>query len=157
MALKGPSRFGWILPGQLAGSGRPGRFSPLAEDLEFLRAQGVEVIVSLLESPLNLQECQEAGFEVHHFPVEDFAAPAVEQIAEACSVIDQALSQGRKVLAHCNAGIGRTGALLASYLVHCGDPPEEAIRRVREERPLSLETPEQEQVIYQYHRFRWSS
>lgn len=147
----GPARFGWILSNRLAGSARPGREAPLAEDLAFLKTKGVTVIVSLLETPLNLQEYRTAGFETHHFPVEDFQAPSAEQIAEACGVIDEAITRGQKVLVHCNAGIGRTGTLLACFLVHTGTSPEAALEQVRARRPLSLESREQEQVVRSYY------
>ncbi len=152
--LEGPARFGWILPGKLAASARPGRFGSLEADLFFLRSKDIRVIISLLETTLNLERYREAGFEAYHFPVEDFTAPELEQIAAACSVIDEASTQGEKVLVHCNAGIGRTGTLLACYLLHRGVTAEEAIHQVRRERPFSLETSEQVDMIYRYYRSR---
>ena len=153
---QGPVRFGWVLPRQLAGSGRPGRYNPIESDLAFLDAEGISVILSLLESTINLAEYREAGFEPHHFPVEDFAAPSLEQISEACEIIDASLEQGKRVLVHCNAGIGRTGTILACFLVHKGTHPDEAIGRVRNERPMSLETGEQIDVVHHYFRQRQS-
>jgi len=50
----------------------------------------------------------------------------------------------------CYAGIGRTGTVLACYLVHRGEEPAEAIIRVRRLRPGSIETPEQETAVRQY-------
>jgi len=150
---QGPTRFGWLVPSALAGSGRPGRYAPLDEDLLFLHHQGIEVILSLLETTMNLPEYRAAGFEVHHFPVEDFTAPELEQVAESCTIIDRNLSAERKVLVHCNAGIGRTGAILACALVQRGETPEDAVRQVRQLRPYSLETSSQVEIVRAYHRF----
>lgn len=153
IALEGPSRFSWILPGQLAGSGRPGRYTPLEQDLAFLRQEGVDVIISLLESTSNLEAYVDAGFDTHHFPVEDFTAPTLDQIADACDVIEKAIARGGRVLVHCNAGIGRTGTILACFLAHQGVDPEAAVQRIRTERPLSLETKDQVIVVTKY--FEW--
>ena len=49
---------------------------------------------------------------------------------------------------HCGAGIGRTGTMIACYLVDKGFSAEEAIQLVRQARPGSIETREQEQVIH---------
>jgi atypical dual specificity phosphatase len=150
----GPSRFGWILPGRVAGSGRPGRYGALEEDLAFLHGQGVQVIISLLESTLNLEDYLRGGFEPHHYPVEDFTAPTLQQVADVCALTEEALSRGKKVLVHCNAGIGRTGTILACFLVHQGAEPDEAVKEVRHRRPMSLETREQVEMVHTYGRYR---
>jgi atypical dual specificity phosphatase len=114
----------------------------------------VDVIISLLESTLNLEAYVEAGFDTHHFPVEDFTAPTLDQIADACDIIENALSRGGRVLVHCNAGIGRTGTILACFLAHQGVDPAAAVRRIRKERPLSLETRDQVIVVTKYFESR---
>jgi atypical dual specificity phosphatase len=48
---------------------------------------------------------------------------------------------------HCRAGKGRTGTVLAAYFVSKGMSAAEALQRVRELRPGSIETPEQEHAI----------
>lgn len=154
MTLEGPSRFSWILPGRLAGSGRPGRYAPLQKDLAFLREQGVDVIISLLESTLNLEDYVEAGFDAYHFPVEDFTAPTLDQIADACDIIEQTIERGGRVLVHCNAGIGRTGTILACFLAHQGVGPRAAVQRIQTERPMSLETTDQVIIVTKYFESR---
>ena len=47
-------------------------------------------------------------------------------------------------------GVGRTGTVLACYLVHRGATAVDAINRVRELRPGSVQTPEQEAAVLQY-------
>lgn len=154
MTTEGPSRYSWILPGRLAGSGRPGRYAPLEQDLAFLRKEGVDTILSLLESTLNLEAYVEAGFDTHHLPVEDFAAPTLQQIADGCDIIESTIARGGRALVHCNAGIGRTGTILACFLVHQGVEPKAAVQRIRAERPLSLETKEQIDIVTKYSESR---
>ena len=51
---------------------------------------------------------------------------------------------------HCDAGLGRTGTVLAAYLVSRGESASAALEKVRAMRPGSVETPDQEQVITKY-------
>ena len=92
------------------------------------------------------------GLIERHLPVLDFTPPTPEQLEQGVAAIEQAIAAGRKVAVHCEAGLGRTGTLLACYLVKQGLDPSEAIARVREVRPRLVETPEQEAAIETYAR-----
>ena len=52
---------------------------------------------------------------------------------------------------HCQLGMGRAGTMLACYLIkttHCD--AQEAINTVREKRPGSIETEQQEQLVQKF-------
>jgi hypothetical protein len=55
------------------------------------------------------------------------------------------LAAGEAAAVHCGGGLGRTGTVLACYLLEIdeGLGPEEAVRRVRALRPGSVQTPAQ--------------
>lgn len=140
------ANFGWILTGRLAGMARP-----RPGNAEELLAQGLRAVVTLTEEPPPA-ELARAGFAVHHEPIPDFAAPSLEALHRVVAFLAGELGAGRAAVVHCHAGIGRTGTVLAAYLVSMGLPADEAIGRVRSLRPGSLETEEQEGVVIAFAR-----
>jgi len=144
-----PRSFSWVIEGQIAAMGRP---TSLRKDLEYLYDQGIRVIIGLTVLPL--QECflDEFGFLYHHIPMADFSPPTPEQIDKFVSSVEAARAGGRRVAVHCLAGLGRTGTMIACYLVHQGRTAREAIAEIRRLRPGSVETVTQETAIEEYER-----
>jgi atypical dual specificity phosphatase len=134
------ANFSWIVEGRVGGMARP-----WPEDVDWLRAQGVTAILSLTEAPLALE-----GVEVLHVPVVDMTSPTLDQLRAAVGFIRDVVARGGAVVCHCTAGMGRTGTVLAAYLVNEGWPVEQALARVRALRPGSVETPEQEEILASY-------
>lgn len=132
---------------------RPGRSSPLEEDLAFLMVRGIGAIVSMTERPLDEGMVIGFGLRYLHLPVPDFCAPTIQQI-EAFLVFLGDANQNGGVVVHCYAGQGRTGTMLACALVHQGMSAEEAIRLVRAKRPPSIDTLAQEQIIFDFAALR---
>ncbi|MFN3531967.1 MAG: dual specificity protein phosphatase family protein [Candidatus Brocadia sp.] len=122
----------------------------IVADLEFLKDNGIEAIVSLTELPLPKTLIEEFGFEYKHIPIADLASPTQEQIEEFVSFINNLICSKKKIVVHCDAGIGRTGTMLACYLVSKGCSARKAIEEVRKRRPGSIETMEQEDTIIKY-------
>jgi len=69
--------------------------------------------------------------ETLHIPIRDFTAPTPEQLATAVAWIDQQLEAGRSTFVHCGGGRGRTGTVLAGWLIAHGRSTEEAVAEVR--------------------------
>src|SRR5215470_16694981 len=126
-----PHGFSWIEKPLLAALSKPSSL----EELEWLRAQGIELLVSLTEDPLRRDWVNEAGLLVLHVPMEDMEAPTQEQLDRCVSAINRAIANNMGVAIHCGAGLGRTGVVLASYLVTKGHPAENALAKVRRLRP----------------------
>jgi atypical dual specificity phosphatase len=133
----------WLLPGQLVACAYPRRQAGLAS----LARQGVSVVINLHQRAHRPARLAALGLTELHLPVADFTAPSPEQLVRGVDAIDAALAEGRKVAVHCGGGLGRTGTLLACYLVRHGMSTVDAIERVRAVRPGSIETRDQVRAI----------
>jgi len=141
-----PHSFSWVLKNQLAGMGRP----YVASDLEYLKSIGLDLLVSLTEMTLP-EECIEfVGCENLHIPVQDLTPPSLDQMRQTVEAIGRTIKTGGKAVVHCGAGMGRTGVMLAAYLVSKGYSAEDAINTIREQRSGSIETRDQEQIIIEF-------
>ena len=138
-----PPGFSWVDKPHVAALAMP----ESAEDLSWLRRNGVEVLISLTEDPPFRRWINEAGLLSVHVPIPDMTAPSIRQFDLCIDTINRAKKTGMGVAVHCAAGKGRTGTMLAAYFVSLGMTPRQAIERVRELRPGSVETLEQEQAI----------
>jgi len=119
-------------------------------DLQFLKERGLSAIVSLTPNPLSPTTLDRYGFAHLHLPLEDFSAPTMEQIAEFVTWVREHLEGDGRVAVHCLMGQGRTGTMLACYLVSEGRFPEEAIREARAKLPSAIETRAQEQAVHDW-------
>jgi atypical dual specificity phosphatase len=144
-----PVGFSWIEKPRLAALAWPDSLS----DLHWLRAQGIDVLLSLTEEPPRRDWTDAAGILVFHVPVEDMEAPTQEQLDRCISALRRAHEKSLGVAVHCGAGLGRTGSILATWFVaDQGLTGTEAVARVRRLRPGSIETPEQVQAVETFAR-----
>ena len=162
--------FYWLIEGLLAGCPRPGgtngqgmgttfrrneemlpeKVDGLDDDLAWLKQQGVGAVLSLTESPLAAEALARQGMEALHLPVPDLAPPTLEQLMGALEFIDEQHALGRGVVVHCLMGQGRTGTVLAAYLIRSGASPEEALRTLRAVCPGAVGAAAQEQALHTF-------
>jgi atypical dual specificity phosphatase len=145
-----PPGFSWVDKPHLAALAMPGS----AEDLAWLRRNGIDVLVSLSEEPPFRGWVNDAGLMLVHVPVPDMTAPTDCQLAVCVDAIRRAADAGMGAAVHCTAGLGRTGTVLAAWFVANGLGPREAVDKVRDLRPGSVETPEQEAAVARFANSR---
>ena len=145
---KKPTNFGWLIDNKLAGSGMP---TSIAE-LEWVKKQGVKSIITMTENPLPESWIKDTNYL--HVPTEDLSAPDMDKIDETVDFIQERIKNDEPIMVHCAAGIGRTGTILACYLVKYQNmSAKNAIEKVRKERPGSIQSESQEIAVGLYHKF----
>lgn len=146
-----PSHFRWVLEDQLAGMGRPGLVGDVDDDLAAIGlTAGITMLVSLTTTPFPSAQLAAFGIELQHFPIEDMRVPALGRTATLCRIMERAIGRGERVAVHCHAGLGRTGTILAAYLVWTGETGAGAIARVRAIRPEYIQNRDQERFVHSF-------
>lgn len=144
-------RFDWIIESRLAAMP-----FPLTEDAYVMLQQlGIKVILNLTGYVDDAPHL--SAFDVYHIPIANHKEwghkpPTLHQMHQAVLIIQSSLNSNQPVAVHCEAGLGRTGTIIAGYLTTCGLTAQEAIDSIRKLRPGSVETEEQVAVIYEYER-----
>jgi protein-tyrosine phosphatase len=128
----------WIdLPAslRLAIMARPRAGDWLDDEIAGWRAEGIDVIVSLLEAgeveELGLHQeagvCHDLAMAFISFPIPDGGVPAtLREVTALAEAIVARLNEGKAVALHCRAGIGRSSLIAACVLVFMGMTPETA-------------------------------
>src|SRR5215469_4637393 len=151
----------WAIPGVLAGMPMPfiqlerrmaggGALEMFDDELPVLYSAGVRAVVSLLNIPRDASVYESAGFAFLCLPISNGGAPTVAQAGEFVRFVSEQRAAGRPVAVHCEAGLGRTGTLLATYLIAEGANANGAIKRVRLAREGAIESLQQIFFLEQY-------
>ncbi|KAM9813527.1 protein tyrosine phosphatase domain-containing protein 1 [Neosynchiropus ocellatus] len=95
----------------------------------------------------------EAGVYYYNFGWKDYGVASLTTILDMVKVMAFAVQEG-KMAVHCHAGLGRTGVLLACYLVFtCRMSADQAILFVRAKRPNSIQTRGQLLCVREFAQF----
>ena len=140
-----PDNFSWILEGKLAGSAIP----TSKDEVTWLQEQGVKTIVTIREEPLDKDWVSQMNYL--HVLSDDMGVPTFEDLKNSVDYVYKKIQNNEPVMVHCLAGLGRTGTILACYLIKYEKmSAEDAIQHVREKRHGSIQSFVQEEIIFQY-------
>jgi atypical dual specificity phosphatase len=150
----GPHGFVWVIEGRLAGTPHPGIIHQPDYDLELLSLAGVTTLVTLTENDLPRQFLESYGFDNLHCPIVDRKAPTLAQTELLLDRMRELLRQGKVLAVHCWAGAGRTGVVLASYLIReQALAAREALAQLRTLNPEFVQTAEQEAFLFSFEEY----
>ena len=142
-----PDKFSWLIENELAGSGIPTSIN----EVQWVIEQGVKSIVTVREEPLDDDWVKDVNYL--HIMSNDMSVPEFDDLTYAIDFIHRRVTNNEPVMVHCLAGLGRTGTLLACYLVKYQNmSADEATKKVREERPGSIQSYPQEEIIFRFEK-----
>ncbi len=143
-----PDNFSWIIEEKLAGSAIP----TSKEEIDWLKQEGVKSIVTIREEPLEDEWIKDVNYL--HVHSNDMGIPEFSDLVNSVDFIHQRITNDEPVMVHCLAGLGRTGTILACYLIKYEDmTADDAIQKVRRERHGSIQSFSQEEIIFRFEKF----
>jgi hypothetical protein len=137
MGIEGiePRRIWWARPGKLCGLERPGgggrshRPERRAAEIAYLKAKGVRLCVSTMNSRHNLGAYEGAGLAWHHVPVES-AQRGADAFEELLPLLKRELRRRGAVAVHGDRHTDFVAAVCAAHLHEVrGVEPAEALAR----------------------------
>lgn len=155
----------WAVPGLLAGTSMPyvhpfrydvetAALTDFDDELPVFWHSGIRAVVGLLNIPSAPETYRSAGFDYCWLPIVDGGIPTRAQFEEFLRFMQIQAAARHAVAAHCVAGLGRTGVLLAAFLVAQGQDPQSAVLAVRSVRPGAVETRRQVEFLFEVDRWR---
>lgn len=134
---------------------RPRAGDWLADEIGGWRAEGVDVVASLLEADevhelglgLEAAFCRAEGIEFVRFPIRDRGVPYSGcEAAEFTGTLAARVLEGKAVAIHCRAGIGRAALVAGCTLVCLGFAAEDALLMIAAARGVAVPDTEEQRA-----------
>jgi len=143
-----PDNFSWLIAEKLAGSAIPTSF----DEIKWVLDEGVKSIVTIREEPLDEDWIKDVNYL--HIHSNDMGVPEFDDLTRAVDFVHERITNNEPVMVHCLAGLGRTGTILACYLIKYQKlSADDSIQKVRISRPGSVQSFPQEEIIFQFEKF----
>jgi atypical dual specificity phosphatase len=90
-----------------------------------------------------------------HLSIEDYGAPSLEELDNVVNHISRQINNRRLIIVHCSGDKGRTATILAAYLIKKRIVLNvyQAIYKLRDIRGESIQSKEQENILYEYEKY----
>lgn len=153
----------WIVPGKIIAFAGPSDKANLSRVYNkhppsfyyhYFRDHNVTTIIRLNEPEYESEDFKQLGFDHHDLIFPDGYPPTSSIAAKFIKVVDEAKGA---VAVHCYAGIGRTGTLIAAYLMARYDfTPQMAVAWTRICRPGSVIGEQQDWLFTKFDQYSFS-
>lgn len=150
-ASSGPRGFLWIEEGRLAATPMPGVSADVDYDLDLLKNVGVTTLITLTETDFPQDALARHGLKNVHLPIADRKAPTPAEMDMLVGRMRELMDNGKVLAVHCLAGLGRTGTILAAYLVkEKGMSAQGALNQIRRFNRQFVQSDDQEDFLTEY-------
>ena len=142
-----------VSAGELALSPMPGRTRHYGTDWQHLLQWRPDLVLTMTtQAELDRKGAGTRGADLAneqidwlHLPVADFGTPTDLDWPRVRDQVLGVLCRKGRVLVHCFGGCGRSGMMALRLMIAAGEPPDQALARLRAARPCAVETDEQMQ------------
>ncbi len=128
-----------------------GRVRP--EDIHRLAQAGVSAVVDTRSEHQDDEKAMAAeGIALLLLPTLDTYPLSIEQLQEGATWVNEQIAQGKRVLIHCEHGVGRSVLLTAAVLVQQGMGADEALALVQQRRWQAAPNHRQTKRLQEFER-----
>jgi protein-tyrosine phosphatase len=148
------------LPGKIFRSPMPfGYYDPTGTIYQSFKLNEIHTVVMLnpdaecwIFAGQDLRELYKRdGMEILHLPMKDYSSTTMKALDNAVDIALSLAGEGKNIVIHCHAGLGRTGLFAACMARrHLGLNGRDAIQWIRSLVPGSVESDFQEEIIRKF-------